>query len=83
MAVKKQLLKQFKDWVNKYKQHHPFWVPRTRRTYITDAKRILQTNDLLPGDGYKTVWNHILRLNNPVATSLDSWVRSRFINRKS
>ena len=82
MSIEQQLLIQFTGWVGQFAEHHPYWVQRTRDTYITDAKRILDTNDLLPGGGYKTVWNYIFKLNKKMATPLDTSVRARFRNKK-
>lgn len=34
----------------------------TKQTYIRDARRILETDDCLPGSGYKTVLRGLYRL---------------------
>ena len=78
LTVEEQLLAKFKVWVGQFAIHHPFWAQGTRDTYIRDAKRILQTNDLLPGGGYRTVWKYIFDLDKAKAAPLDASVRARF-----
>ena len=34
----------------------------TKQTYIRDARRIIETDDCLPGNGYKTVLRGLYRL---------------------
>ncbi|MFQ5860197.1 MAG: toxin-antitoxin system HicB family antitoxin [Dehalococcoidia bacterium] len=46
--------------------------PQTKRQYITDAIRILESDEELPGPGYRTVWKELTEL-----------VKSRFERRLS
>jgi hypothetical protein len=81
--TKEQLFKNFEQWVNHFQTHHPLWGLLTRKTYITDAKRILFTNDCLPGGGYRTVWNYITQITPQANSQFGGWVKSRFRDKKS
>jgi ribonuclease HII len=81
--TKEELLKRFEQWVNQYREHHPEWAKGTRDTYITDAKRILRTNDCLPGGGYPAVWDHIIRLVPEAESEFGDSVREHFQKKKN
>lgn len=83
MLQKQQLYDEFKEWVEQFATHHPNWEPNTIKTYITDAHRILFTDDCLPGCGYRTVWNYIHNVAPESAHQLDKWVTPRFRDKKS
>jgi len=80
---KEQLYEKFRQWANQYPAHHPQWKPRTTETYITDARRILLTDECLPGGGYPAVWNYITQIAPQAKSQFGDWVESRFRDKKS
>jgi len=78
--TKDQVFKDFEQWV---KTHHPEWAEVTRKTYITDAYRILFTHDCLPGWGYRTVWNYITQIVPEAKSQFGDSVGKRFRDKKS
>lgn len=78
--AKAQLFKDFEQWV---KTHPARCADETRKTYRTDAKRILLKHDCLPGPGYRTAWNYIIKMEPQAEVQFGTCVRSRFHRKKS
>jgi len=78
--TKDQVFKYFEQWVQ---THHPEWVEATRRQYITDAHRILFTDECLPGWGYRTVWHYITQIAPGAKSLFGDSVKERFQKKKS
>jgi hypothetical protein len=77
---KDRLFGLFSKWV----QQNPRGLKvTTLETYIPDARRILYTDDCLPGGGYKAVWHHMVRLDPRAETMFGKSVSSRFRDKKS
>ena len=81
--TKVRIFDRFSQWVKEYKPPHSAWKESTKRTLISDSRRILFTDDCLPGPGYPTAWNKIVKLVPRAEARFGKSIRERFQARKA